>query len=133
MKLNLNVISVISIMSLTVLIIVLYGRYRCIDPYFIDPLTKKICIDDVCFDGWHVSHFIFYFLLTAMFPKYFYIWFTAGLIWEMLEFYSENTYIHILHCKDSSANAMLKWWGGRFSDIVVNTFGILVAYILVQK
>uniref|UniRef100_A0A6C0J8W2 Uncharacterized protein n=1 Tax=viral metagenome TaxID=1070528 RepID=A0A6C0J8W2_9ZZZZ len=133
MKLDLNVVSVISIVSLVISIILLNGRYRCIDPYYIDPLTKKTCIDDVCFDGWHVLHFGLYFLLTAMLPQYFYVWFFGGIAWEMFEFYSGSSYIRMIHCKDLNVNNTLKWWGGRFSDIVINTFGILIAYLLVME
>lgn len=114
--------------ALPVLFIIPYGRYRSLNPDYIDPLMTKIGIRDL--DGWSVSHFCWYGLMGIVFPTYPLEVLGAGALWEGFEWILGKTRPAILggfgDCPDNvNAKKNEKWWYGRFSDLIVNGAGFL--------
>ena len=108
----------------------LYGKYRCTHPDFLDPLLKKSGIWDL--DGWSMMHVGQYIILGYLFPHYFYFIMGLGIIWEGLEFYYERAKLDIFkgygHCTTDSGDQV--WWYGKLSDLVCNLVGFRIGYAL---
>lgn len=115
-----------------VIIIMAYGKYRCDHPEFKDPLQTKIYGD---LDGWSATHYIFYGVLAYIFPNDLLLIFTIGVIWEMVEDrlgrFDGGMVGAIGMCQISTDNKeKSNWWYGKYSDIVMNTLGLLTGYWL---
>ena len=118
------------IISLSVCaIIVIYGKIRCAVGLK-DPLTTSLYENQKNFtDGWAFSHFMFFFILTALYPSHFLLIQLLGLIWEVAEFISENHPFYLTECKNDTGD---KWWYGRWEDIIVNLLGGLFGLAIGQ-
>jgi hypothetical protein len=116
-----------------VLVIVLYGTYRCKKTDFQDPLTKSFVPPpfDKYLDGWGISHFMFFALLGFLYPQKALLAFsfTLGVIWELIEYSAKDHPFYISKCNYTNlSNDGGSWWYGRWQDIVMNTLGLIAGY-----
>lgn len=127
---------VVSICVLTVLAIVIYGTFRCKTPDFVDPLTYSLAPPpwDKFVDGWGILHLFFYMILAYVYPQKWLLIFLLGLAWEILESYFYDHPFYISKCNyQLSTDDVAGWWYGRWQDIVMNSIGIFVGYMLSSK
>lgn len=117
-----------------------YGRAVCASPND-DPLTLSYFSSpwDSFLDGWGLMHFLFFALLTTLFPRLWWLIFLLGVGWEILEYYmNTSTFTTCSKRKENrEKNGMIthtaeeyKWWYARWQDVVMNTVGIGVALLL---
>ena len=108
----------------------LYGKYRCTHPKFVDPFLTKLGIGDL--DGWSIIHVAEYIILGYLFPHYFYFIMSMGVIWECFEFYYERANLNIFkgygQCSTDSGDQV--WWYGKISDLICNLVGFRIGYAL---
>ena len=127
----------IAILSLImILIIILYGTYRCKNSSFKDPFTKTIFPKPLknYLDGWGLFHFLFYALLTSLYPNYWIHIFIIGILWEIIETSVKNKPFYIGKCNvNISTDELNGWWYGRYEDIIMNSFGQLFGYWIANK
>ena len=120
-----------------VIAIILYGTFRCKvkTGSFTDPLTKSITPSpfDKYLDGWGISHFLFFALLGYLYPyptTILYSW-ILGVLWELLEFYAKDHPFYISKCNYTiTTDAGTGWWYGRWEDIMMNSLGLLIGFIV---
>ena len=128
---------------LGIIIILVYGYFRCIYPNFEDPLLFGSDICRFC-DLWSISHFVFYMILAFFYPKQIKFIFIIGLLWELTEFIIQKDYfkglpilskIHKLSiCKTSSLlNKDNHWVYYKVTDIPMNILGIFTGIYLHSK
>ena len=67
---------------------------------------------DGCFDIYHVSHIILWFIVGLISPEYYGAAFLTGLAWELYE--------HVQFTKDGTCKAVIC---GRIEDIILNMAG----------
>lgn len=127
------------------LVIYAYGLVLCMYKLS-DPLTFSVFPPpvDSYLDGWGVSHFLFYFVLTLIFPARWLFIFVIGVMWELLEYTFMS--MEFMKCKirdieimkieehfksevvvDDDRGGSGLWWKGRWQDIVMNSLGITLA------
>ena len=122
---------------LTIVIIGLYGSYRCNNPEYKDMLMGKLKIWDL--DGWSISHFTLFFILGYFYPDKMYFSLFPGLMWEAFEHYYGQNRPGFLggfgDCMTTDPNVKNgAWWYGRLSDIIVNYLGFVIgSYMSVGK
>lgn len=118
------------LISLSVcMIIILYGKLRCTGN-FIDPLTIALSEERKNLtDGWAISHFLFFFIITALYPSHFLLLQIGGILWEMAEFLNETHPFYLTKC-DSETNEEEKWWYGRKEDLLMNFLGGLIGLMV---
>jgi hypothetical protein len=111
-----------------VFIIIAYGTYRCKTTDFQDPLTKSMFGPpwNLFFDGWGISHFMFYGFLAYMFPKKrtLIIIFLLGVLWEIVESIFKDHPFYLSDCKYEVTTDKGGWWYGRWQDIIMNSLGM---------
>ncbi len=126
MKRDLLYILLISFFS--IIIVFLYGKYRCDNKNFKDPFQTKLGIWDL--DGWSILHVLEFIVFGFLFPNYFVFIMLLGLIWECMEFYVEYTKSDIFkgygHCTTNAGDKV--WWYGKMTDIVCNVVGFGIGY-----
>ena len=110
--------------------IFIYGKYRCDNPDFKDPLQIKIPIWDL--DGWSILHFFTFLYFGYLFPNYLFLAMIIGILWELFEFfygYFKPTFLRGWgHCIstdiiDKDNNNI--WWYGKISDLACNFTGFI--------
>ena len=111
-----------------IFIIILYGKYKCDNQNFEDPLEKTIIFG---IDGWSITHVTFFALLGYYYPTYFWYAFIWGVIWELCEYLSGKYKPKILsdfgECnKLQTDNPDKKWWYAKWTDIICNVIGFLL-------
>tara|TARA_Y100000385_G_C12780341_1_gene503237 strand:- start:99 stop:509 length:411 start_codon:yes stop_codon:yes gene_type:complete len=117
---------------IAVTIILLYSRFRCLNPEFKDPLEKPLFN---IFDGWAISHFLLFTLVGYLHPDLFILALLFGILWELFESYSGKFKPELLngwgncHFGDKLTDND-GWWYGKVSDIFVNSFGYLLGQYL---
>ena len=84
------------------------------------------------FDLWSLTHLLFYFFLTYIFPNEWLFIFFVGVLWEVIEnwlggFNPKNMSALMGRCALDQSEA--SWWYGKFSDILVNLAGIGLALL----
>jgi hypothetical protein len=135
---DLKNIEFISYFILCLLIIFMYGSYRCKNPNYKDILETKIYIDDL--DGWSLSHLLFFIFIGYQFKenKYLIVAFVFGILWELFEhYYGEKRpgwlggYGDCDNLKTDRENS--NWWYGKYSDIFMNVSGLLIGYYFVNN
>tara|TARA_B100001093_G_C26520015_1_gene881329 strand:+ start:367 stop:807 length:441 start_codon:yes stop_codon:yes gene_type:complete len=127
-----------------VILIVIYGQFRCAFPEFKDPLSIH---GMVYVDGWLLSHFIVFALAGYFYPKQFYLAVILGILWEITEHLlgintprflkcetqdkSKAKFQYIHKNKDPSlAEKNDAWWYGRYEDVVVDIIGFMTGYFI---
>ncbi len=115
------------------LIIFIYGSYRCKNPEYKDILEKRIGIDEL--DGWSISHFIFFIIIGYRFPQkeYLILAFFLGVSWEIFEHmygkYRPGWLGGYGDCElKSDRESDGNWWYGKWSDILMNLLGLYCGY-----
>lgn len=97
--------------------------------------------DESCCSYWPITHLIFYFTLTYIWPQYWHYIFIAGILWEIFEsimsiLTTPKDQKSILVAVRSNNNEVeyATWWGASKKDIVFNSVGIagglLFSYLL---
>ena len=122
-------IRLLLVMLVVIAVIGIYGHMRC-KYKFVDPLSRKLGIGDL--DGWSITHLVLFSAVgyQASGLRLGLLAFVFGVIWETIE--------HVLGRSRPSwlggwggCNAAefekhnANWWFGRWSDISINTAGIL--------
>jgi hypothetical protein len=127
----------ITVIGLTcVMVIILYGTYRCKNTSFVDPLTFAFAPPplDKYFDGWGLSHLFFFMLLGYMFPKHLLFSFALGVLWELVEYSMKEHPFYLSKCNyDLKTHKGEGWWYGRWQDIVMNGTGLLIGAYLTRR
>ncbi len=116
-----------------VLVIFVYGIYRCNNSSFVDPLTIAFAPSplDKYLDGWGISHLLFFAILGYLFPTKLLFSFFLGALWELLEYSMGNRPIPFIKCKHNlKTHKGEDWWYGRWEDIVMNTAGLWIGSAL---
>ena len=110
----------------------LYGKYRCNNKTFIDPLQKPIIGD---LDGWSMTHIIFYTTMGYNFSNAFVLTMTIGIIWELYEHISGiNRSTWLGGCNEITTHkGRGAWWYAKWSDILCNASGFLLGKYLYTK
>lgn len=121
--------------ALTVLVIVLYGTYRCKTSGFTDPLTLSLFPApwNKFLDGWGLTHLFYFMFLGYMYPSLKYVAYSwiLGLIWEIIEFSMKDHPFYISRCKYTfTTDNGTGWWYGRWQDLVMNSIGLMIGYYL---
>ena len=119
-------------------IIILYGIYRCKNPTFEDPLNVRLNTEykfvSNIFNGWALSHFIFYMILGYMYSDNYIALFIMGVIWELYEMFLQSEqpwYVDLIgNCNVGTDQKTTPWWYGQYEDIIVNGIGIMVGVYL---
>jgi hypothetical protein len=118
-----------------VIAIFYYGKYRCAhkDNYK-DPLLIKYGIWDL--DGWSLTHFFTCLIAAYIYPSQWWLIWLYSLAWEIFEEYYDQVKPDFLKgfgdCFSTDQELggdHTKWWFGRYSDIVMNTLGIMGALL----
>jgi len=85
------------------------------------------------FDGWSITHLLFYMLLGYLYPKYLILTFILGALWELFEhctrIYKPKLLFGIGDCSTNDGITD-KWWYGKWSDLFVNATGLLIGQYL---
>ena len=110
------------------LAICLYGKYRCNNPDYHDPLMKQLGIFDL--DGWSLAHIGFFALLGYLYPDTFVVAMGLGIGWELFEQVLGKNRPGALggfgDCITTDPAVEGPWWFGRISDIVMNVLGFML-------
>ena len=129
-----NNYKVIIIAFICFLVICLYGKYRCDNPDYHDPLMKQLGVFDL--DGWSITHFAFFALLGYLYPDTFWVAMALGVSWEVFEHFLGKNRPGILggfgDCITTDPSVEGPWWFGRISDIIMNMAGFLFGAWLSQ-
>jgi len=113
-----------NILLITVFLIILWGF---LVRFFLkkDILLTKFCSFEGC-DIWALSHFILYFILAYNFPSHFILLFSIGVFFEFFEYFVGTTDNFLTKLSPVSSDVNQVWWAGRISDVIFNTFGIII-------
>lgn len=120
-----------------VVLIFIYGSYRCDNPDFKDPLQTKLRLFDL--DGWSLSHFLFFMLIGYNYGgQYLVAAFILGVLWEGFEHYYGEKRPGWLggygDCNNMRTDPLEgNWWYGKYTDIIMNALGLLIGYYLQNK
>ena len=129
----------LSYFIISVILIFIYGSYRCDNPEYEDVFQTHTGIWDL--DGWSISHFVCFFIIATQFPdkKYLIIACIFGILWELFEHYYGKHRPGWLggygDCKNlqSDKEEDGNWWYGKWSDIIMNILGLYCGYYLYKK
>ena len=117
-------------------LIFMYGKYRCDNPNFKDILETRLGIGEL--DGWSLSHLSFFMFIGYHFEgKYLIAAFLLGILWEGFEHYYGTERPGWLggygDCDMQTNREGGSWWYGKWSDIVMNTIGLLSGHYLLKN
>ena len=123
----------ISYFIICIITIILYGQYRCNNINYKDLLRNNMGIGDL--NGWSLTHLLFYTFIGYNFKGNYLIYaFLLGCLWELFEYYYGKERPGWLggDCitTDDKDN---KWWNSKWSDILMNTFGIFLGSYIRNK
>jgi|TARA_B110000259_G_scaffold159331_1_gene182293 hypothetical protein len=107
-----------------------YGKYRCDNKDFKDPLEKKI----LELDGWSATHFLFFMVVGFIYPDTIILSMIMGILWELFEhYYGVNRPGWLGGYGDCNDLATDKkdgnWWYGKWSDILCNAMGFIIGVL----
>ena len=108
-----------------------YGKYRCDNPEYKDPLEvqKRFVLD-----GWSATHFAFFLYLGYTFPDHTMFSFALGALWELFEHYYDRVRPPFLknfgggECDMRTDRKDGNWWYGKYSDLLMNGLGLFFGY-----
>jgi hypothetical protein len=111
------------------LLILIYGTYRCSHKEYKDPLEMTIGIKGL--DGWSLTHVMFFMIMGYLFPNTLIQTMILGMIWESFEHISGTNRPGWLGGYGGDCNGMKSknggnWWYGKWSDILCNLFGFML-------
>ena len=131
--------------------IFIYGKMRCANKNFVDPLSHS---KYVFVDGWLLSHYIVFALAGYYYPQSFCMSMILGILWEVIEVllgvYKPSFLNGISNCDvsdksnsidnkniidisgDSNVEKEGYWWYGRYEDIVVDFLGFVTGYFVLN-
>jgi len=83
-------------------------------------------------NGWSISHIMFYIGAGFLFPNCWKMFIILGILWELLECIVGTMYKSGLTESSEINNdkAYQVFWEGRWSDLVMNTIGFIIGFIL---
>jgi hypothetical protein len=116
--------------------VLFYGKYSLLNPLFKDPLLEVVVMEKpFVLDGWSLTHFYLYIAMGYFFPRYIFILFAMGIIWELFEFYLQHTsakiYLQLFNLeKKVKISTSNPWWHGSYSDFFVNALGLFIGQFL---
>ena len=119
-----------------IVIIILYGKFRCVYTNYVDPLEIDV---DFHIDGWSISHYVLFTIVGYNFPKSFFFAMFMGVLWEIIEHmigaFKPSILNGITNCnrkstKESSSDTAGYWWYGKKEDIVVNFLGFITGHFI---
>jgi len=119
----------------TFILLVVYGKFRCENKDFKDPLEKRFFYE---FDGWSVTHFTLYMVIGYLNPEKFVIATIFGILWELFEYYVMTFKPPILNnyglCDGISTDKEnTVWWYAKWTDILCNSLGFISGAYLKNK
>lgn len=116
-----------------ILVIILYGSYRCRYMTSADPITYCPTTGVLCnfIDGWGILHMLLFGILTYFYPHRWFELFILGVLWEGLECIASEHPFYITKCREIHKSS--QWWYGRWSDIVMNSIGITIGYNIARR
>ena len=118
-------LEILQVMSISVIFIFSYGKYRSFYPNYRDPFMTKLGIGDL--DYWSVLHLLWYALMGYLYPKYDCEILSMSIGWEIFEHWMGENRPSILggfgDCPDNLNAIGNQWWYGRWSDILINMVG----------
>ena len=129
-----NTYKVLATTTLAIILVFVYGAYRCSHPKYKDPLEKQLGIGEL--DGWSMTHFLLFLFIGYQFPDKFILAFSLGVIWELFEhYYGENRPGWLGGYGDCKQLASDKksdgnWWYGKWTDVLMNFLGLVVGSYL---
>ena len=126
-------LQVILICICVVFVIAAYGTFRCKSPKFKDPLTLSFVRHpwDKFLDGWGIMHLLFFLILTYKYPANWILIFLLGVLWEIIESFFHEHPFYISKCNYVlDTDQVAGWWYGRWQDIVMNSIGMCIGYML---
>lgn len=123
--------------------ILAYSKLKCKFMNSKDIMLTKIGMG---LDLWSISHLLFNMLVGYYFSGNYLIYaFILGCIWELIEYlyglmithHAENninefSWLTDIECNFKTDNGV--WWYHKWSDIVMNTFGLIIgSYLRIKK
>ena len=114
-----------------------YGNYRCTRSHIKDPLEMPLSRHIPWFDGWSYSHLICSFAVGKLLnsPILVAYFFVILCLWEVFESYLGTVrpawVQDIGGCTISTDKDEDEiWWYGKYTDIIVNTTGLLLSQVI---
>lgn len=138
MVFNNNQIIILYILITICIFIVINGYYKCKknNVFFIkyDILSKNYNFTNIkllnnYLNGWALSHFMLFFILTYIYPSEWKFLIIAGIIWEIIEYaLSMKNFNYICNNKNKYYN----FWYAQYEDIIMNILGIITAFTILK-
>ena len=128
--------SLIALLLGVILIIFLYGKFRCVFTDYIDPLEHNV---NLHIDGWLTAHYVLFSVIGFNFPRAFYLAMFMGILWEIFEHIigqlKPSILNNITNCNRKSFTHFAEpngryWWYGKKEDILVNFLGFVTGYFI---
>ena len=121
--------------SIPLIFIFLYGKYRCENKTFKDPLEITLAEG---IDGWSITHLCWFICMGYIYPNEFIPALLVGIAWELFEHfygvYRPGWLGGYGDCDDLSTDRLEgNWWYGKWSDIACNVTGFLIGQYLNQN
>ena len=121
-------------------IIIWFSGVRCSDKSLKDPMQKILGGKKGLFaemrDGWSISHFIWFAIVTNMYPNEIPFLIFGGIIWEIFEYLTSTSNLKMLkilrgisECKIVTDESQT-WWYAKYTDILMNIFGCYTGYLV---
>lgn len=138
MLFNNNQIIILYILITICIFIVINGYYKN-NAFYIkyDILSKNYNFTNIkllnnYLDGWALSHFMLFFILTYIYPSEWKFLIIVGIIWEIIEYIlSIKKYHHIFnYIYNYKYDAV--FWYARYEDIIMNILGIITAFTILK-
>lgn len=134
MVFNNNQIVILYILIPICILIFIYGYYKN-NAFYIkyDILSKNYNFTNIkllnnYLDGWALSHFILFFILTYIYPSEWKFLIIVGILWEITEYILSTKNFHYIYNHKYNEN----FWYARYQDIIMNILGILTAFTILK-
>ena len=115
---------------IAVLMIFMYGKYRCEHKKFKDPLETQLFLG---LDGWAMTHVSFFIIVGYFYPETFYLSMVMGAGWELFEHISGKNRPGWLGgyggCNNLATDKETgNWFYGKWTDLVCNAIGFAIGW-----
>jgi hypothetical protein len=138
------VIPCIVIYIVVIIIIIIYGiilRKRKTPDLLATPIYNHPICQEI--DGWSISHLFLFMILGLLFPGCYFQFFTAGILWEIIEtVLGQNETkisgkrIQLIGDQDENGVSTDKknaYWYGKESDILMDMIGYTIGSCVAEK